>query len=263
MRIILILSLVLIASCASTTNTDNPTVYPYEHNAQLQATLSNKKVIFAPVSLGIPAPSWLATQERKTRAMARNYIENQGYEILPNYHFDNAWKQANRTYGNVYNPSTGRIDAQAWQAAMVTTGQKIQENTDAQLIIFADLLVHDVQHSASMKHYARWYGVTRSPELRGSADEIPSSFDWSKPLKAASLMVTIYDVNLNRVFTSRGGIDTLEFINTRKANPVYARSKRLLKNDGNIEEGIELAFHPFIKMRNYPGPDRSANIPAQ
>jgi hypothetical protein len=30
----------------------------------------------------------------------------------------------------------------------------------------------------------------------------------------------------------------------------------MLENDSHIEEGIELAFHPFIVMPNYPGQEK-------
>ena len=252
MRIILLVALTLIVSC-STTATYNPTVFEYQYEQADVDSKPIKKVVLATVSLGAPPPSYLTKGNRKTRAMVKKYLQSNGYEILPDYHFDNAWKQASRTFGNVYDPSTGKININAWRGAMVTTGEKLREQTDAQAIIFADLFEHDVQHSYSMKHYARWYGVTRKPSLKGSGSGVPLDFDWGQQVKAASIMVTIYDINLKRIFSSRGGVDTLESIDLKRSNPAFSRSKKLLRNDGFIEEGIQLAFHPFIAMKNYPG----------
>ena len=252
MRIILLISLALIASCSST-GSYNPTVFEYSFDQEKVAGKTPKKVVLATVSLGSPAPSYLSKQDRKIRAMVKNHLQSNGYTLLPNYHFENAWKQANRTFGDIHDPTTGEIDINAWRGAMATMGKAIREQTDADLIVFSDLMIHEVQHSNSMKHYARWYGVTRKPSLVGTGSGVPVDFDWSKPIKAASLMVTIYDTDLNRVFTSRGGIDTLYALDIKRSTPSYVRRKKMLSSDENIEEGISLAFHPFINMAKYPG----------
>ncbi|MEE8058819.1 MAG: hypothetical protein V3T17_13455 [Pseudomonadales bacterium] len=250
MRIILLVAFAFIVSCS--TATYNPTVYPYQIDDTKLADKPIIKVILAPVSLGAPVRSHLRKAEYKTKGMVQDYLESHGFQILPSYHFENAWKQASRTYGNVYDPSTGKIDTHAWRAAMITTGEKLKEQTEADAIIFADLFEHDIQHSNGMQHHARWYGVTRKPATRG-AGGVPVDFNWNQPIKGASIIVTIYDIKLNRIFTSRGGIDTLEAIDVKRSTPAFIRRKKLLKSDGHIEEGIELAFHPFIVMENYPG----------
>ena len=256
MRIILLGAVVLAATinltaCGTTANY-NPTVHQFQIDQAKIDEKPIKKIVLAPVSLGAPVGSHLRKADRKTRAMVKDYLESHGYQILPNYHFENAWKQASRTYGNVYDPSTGKIDSNAWRAAMITTGKKLREQTDADAIVFADLFEHQVQHSHSMKHYARWYGVTRKPALKGTGG-VPLDFNWSQHIKGTSIRVTIYDINLNPIFASRGGIDTLEEVDLKRSNPAFVRRKKLLKSDDHIEEGIEIAFHPFIVMKNYPG----------
>lgn len=252
MRIILSFFLILIASC-STTTTYNDTVYPYKYNEALVKQKPIKNVIVAPVSLGVPAPSYLKRQQEQVRSMVRDYLKDHGYNVLPDYLFKNAWLQAIRTYGDVYDRSTGRIDAHAWRAAMTTVGETLRKQTDADAIVFADLFTHEVQHSAGFGHYARFFGVSRKPHMQGGATTLPANFNWTQTVTAASLMVAIYTVNLERVFTSRGGIDTLDEIDTKSSKPSFVRRKHLLTSDDHIEEGIELAFHPFIKMEDYPG----------
>jgi hypothetical protein len=242
----------LLTSCSGSGGYSN-TAFDYHYDKASIAGNPIKKIAFAPVSLGVPVRNMLRKGELRTKAMIKQYLQDHGYELIPNHHFENAWKQAIRTYGEVYDPSTGQLDMDAWRAAMVTTGKYLKENTDADAIVFADLFEHEVQHSPGMKHYARWYGVTRKPSLQGAGDGVPSSFDWSQAVKAASLMVTIYDVeSMQRIFASRGGIDTLYGIDLKKSNPTFVRRKKLLKNNDFIEEGIQLAFHPFIPMEDYP-----------
>lgn len=253
MRIFLIISLAFLASCSSTSSY-NPTTFKYEINQEILAGKTLKKVVFANVSLSAPPPSYLTKQNRKIRAMTKDFLQKNGYTLLPDYHFENAWKQANRTFGDIFDPTTGEIDINAWRGAMTTLGKAIREQTDADLIIFTDLIVHDVQHTGGMHHMARWYGVNRKPSIIGNDSAMPAGFDWTQAIKAASLMVTIFDPNLNRLFSSRGGIDTLYALNIKSSTPSFVRRKKMLSNNKNIEEGIRLAFHPFITMKNYPGP---------
>ena len=255
MRIILPVLLLLTTSCSSTSSY-NESAFQYEYNEQLVAEKPIKKIVLATENLGAPAPSHLRVGQRRTRHMAKEYLEDNGYVILPDYHFDNAWKQSLRTYGSAYDPTTGKIDTNSWRAAMITTAKAIRDNTDADAIVFVDVFEHETSHGYGMKHYARFYGVNRKPALKGPGSGVPIDFDWYQPIKAASVMVTIYDINLNRVFISRGGIDTLYAIDMKSSNPKFIRKKKLVDSEDHIEEALELAFHPFIIMDGYPGPER-------
>jgi hypothetical protein len=70
---------------------------------------------------------------------------------------------------------------------------------------------------------------------------------------AASLQVSIYNMDLKRVFISRGGIDATDAIDTRSSSGRYIRRRNMLENEDHIREGIELALHPFIEMEAWPG----------
>lgn len=255
MRIILSALLFLTVSCSSTSS-HNASVFDYQYDEALVIEKPIKKIVLATESLGAPPPSHLRVGQRRTRHMAKEYLEKHGYTILPDYHFDNAWKQSLRSYGSPYDPTTGRIDTNAWRAAMITTATAVRDNTDADAIVFVDVFEHEVSHGYGMKHYARFYGVNRKPDLKGPGTGVPMDFDWYQPIKAASVMVTIYDTQLNRVFSSRGGIDTLYAVDIKSSNPKFVRKKKLVDSEGHVEEGLELAFHPFIPMKGYPGPDR-------
>lgn len=259
MRIILLVASLLIVcttliSCAGSANS-NPTTYPYSYSDEFFSQNTIKKVVISPVNMGVPAPSYLQKGDRKVKAMVKDFIASNNLEVLPDYHFENAWKQAIRTYGDIYDPSTGKVNLKTWRSVMYTVGKKIEEDTDADAIIFADLIIHDGAHTAGSSHYARWYGVTRKPSTRGTGAGVPLDFHWTQAIDVASLQVSIFDTqNLKRIFTSIGGLDTLEAVDIRNPSAGFTRRKNLLNNNGNIEEGIELAFHPFIQMKKYPGP---------
>jgi len=257
-NILLIVGLLIIAStisaCSSTISGYNPTVFPFHYAKETVDKTPIKRVILAPVNIGAPVRSHLRKAERRTKALIRDYLRSNGYEILPNYQFDNAWKQASRTYGNVFDPSTGKVNANAWRATMVTLADKLRAETQADAIIFADLIVHETSHNIGQNHYAKWYGVTRKPSIKGASNGIPVDFDWTQPVRAASLQVTIFGVaKLEQLFSSIGGVDTLQTLNLKGSDAGYTRRKKLLDNSDNLDEGIKIAFHPFIPMANYPG----------
>jgi hypothetical protein len=48
-------------------------------------------------------------------------------------------------------------------------------------------------------------------------------------------------------------MDATEAIDTRSSADRFIRRRSILENDNYVMEGIELAFHPFIVMENWPG----------
>lgn len=245
----------LLALGACSTTTSNSTVFPYQIDQEALAQQPVKRIVVATANFsGEPTRQYLQSGARRINAMVKEHLSRNGYELVPDYVFDNAWNQAIRTYGNMYDPTTGRVDPDTWRAVMITTATALRERGDIDAIVFADVIEHDVQHSFGMQHYARWWGVTRKPALQGPGDGVPADFDWGQQIKGASLWVNIYSMELEPLFSSRGGLDVLQAIDMKMSNPAFVRRKKLLDNSANLEEGIALAFHPFIPMKKYPGP---------
>jgi hypothetical protein len=119
--------------------------------------------------------------------------------------------------------------------------------------VFTDLVELEVAFSAGLKHIARWDGVSRKPSLQGPGSGVSTDFDWNMQAAVASLQVSIYDMELQRVFVSRGGLDATDAIDTRSSSGRYIRRRNILENEDNVNEGIALAFHPFIDMEDWPG----------
>ncbi len=245
------------AGCSSTDY--NPTTYDYFISRDDLKQKPLKKVILASVNVsGEPTRSILRDSVDKVDAKVVDYLESNGYSFAPSHLFDNAWRQALLSFGNFYDPTTGKVDRVAWQQVMSATLQSLKEHKDIDGVIFTDLLEHDIQHSPGMKHYARWYGVSREPATEGPTASVPTDFNWTQIIKGATLMVTIYTTDGKPLFSSRGGIDTLHSIDSRKSQKSFVRRKKILSRSSNIEEGIELAFHPLIPMKRYPGKPETA-----
>ena len=95
--------------------------------------------------------------------------------------------------------------------------------------------------------------MTRKPSLQGPGQGVTADFDWNMLASVVSLQVSIYDVELQRLFASRGGMDTTDAIDTRSSSGRYVRRNNILENEDFVLEGIQLAFHPFIEMEDWPG----------
>lgn len=247
------LAIVLLAACASSGGY-NPSVYPFEINRELLQQKPPKRLVIATANVsGEPTRFQLQKAAGRVDEKVKAYLEKHGYQIAPGYIFENAWNQAIRTYGNMYDPTTGRVDPATWRAVMITTAKALQETGAVDAIVFTDLVERDVAHDVGMDHLARWDGVTRKPSMvSAGAAGVPIGFNWGQSIKVASLVITIYSTNMEGLFSSHGGLDTLQAIDT-KGEATFVRRKNVLDSEGNIEEGIELAFHPFIPMKGYPG----------
>lgn len=242
----------ILTACSG--HTYNPTTSKYQIREDLLKAHPLKKLVIATANLsGEPTRYHLQKGAVHVDAMVSRYLQQHGYKIAPSYEFENAWKQAIRTYGDMYDPTTGKVDVRTWQAVMVSTMKMLKETTDIDAIVFADVVESNSSHSTGMDHLAQWDGVSRKPKLASAgADGVPYDFNWSQNVRVASLVVTIYSTDMQGLFTGRGGLDVLDEINT-KDKPRFELRKHILDNDDNIEEGIEIAFHPFIKMKDYPG----------
>jgi hypothetical protein len=242
-------SLALLAAC-STTGDYNPTTFQYQIDEALIAERTVKTVIIPHVNLGAPSRKYLESEAPRIDGLITTYLKENGYKVLPQREFQQHWNTAVRAYGNPVDPTTGKINQQTFAKIMVNVRDQLKDrNLDA--FVFTDLIEFDVAFSGGMKHLARWDGVTRKPSLQGPGEGISAGFNWNEPAAVASLQVSIYNMDLKRLFASRGGMDATDAIDTRSSR--FARRRNMLENEDNLMEGITLALHPFIAMEDWPG----------
>ena len=241
----------LLAACTSQQQANN-TIYPYQINNELIGQQTGKRVIIATVNRGLPSRNYLQSSEKRIDRKIEEHLRTAGYEIVPRNNFKLAWHASIRTYGQSYDPSSGKMNQKAFAQALFDTAAKLREEHNIDAIVFTDLLEQEIQYSSSMKHYARWHGVTRKPSLQGPGAGVSADFDWSKMSKAASLWVNIYNADLKPLFSSIGGLDTTQAIDMKTSKTRYTRRKQILSSDSFVQEGINLAFHPFVAMEGYP-----------
>ncbi len=242
----------LMVAC-STAPSYNSTAFPYEIDAERLASTDIKRVVIAPVNIGNPSRSYLQDHEQRIDSMVGDYLEDNGYKVVSSRLFEQKWNTANRIYGDVYDPTTGEVNRKTFALTLLNVRDELMKTENIDAIVFTDVLEQEVTFSGGLNHVARWHGVTRKPVLQGPGDGVSSAFDWSRPLTAASLWVSVYDMDLQRLFTSIGGLDTTQAIDTRSSSGRFVRRRSMLESDGHLNEGIELAFHPFIPMKKYPG----------
>ena len=136
---------------------------------------------------------------------------------------------------------------------MQSVRDQMAKTSDLDAFIFTDMVELQVSFSAGLKHLARWDGVSRKPSLQGPGSGVSADFDWNTQAAVASIQISIYDIELQRLFASRGGMDATEAIDSRSSTGRFIRRRNILENKENVMEGIQLAFHPFIPMENWPG----------
>ena len=253
-RIALLSITLLTAACASGPQ-DNPTAFPYEIEREKLEAADISRVIVAHVNLGGPSRRYLQQHEARIDKLVENYLEEQGYRVVPARDFEQLWRRTERIYGNPFDPTTGRVNQKTFARILIQVRDELQKSQRVDAIIFTDIVEREILFSGGLKRITRWDGVSRKPTLQGPGDGVSADFDWNRPAKAASLWVSIYDMELQRLFTSIGGMDTTEAIDTRSSAGRFVRRRSILENRKHIQEGIELAFHPFIDMEDYPGPE--------
>ena len=254
-RLLILICIATLAACSSTA-TQNPTAFPYEINRELMAQDQVRRVVIAPMNLGGPSRNYLEDVAPKIDRDVAEYLEENGIDVVSSRQFEQEWRTAVRAYGNPLDPTSGKINQKTFTMVLISVRDALVETGNVDAIIFTDILERDIAFSGGLKHLARWDGISRKPSLQGPGDGVAAGFDWNKGAKGASLWVNIYNMDLQRLFSSIGGLDSTEAIDTRSSSGRFIRRRSILENETHIREGIELAFHPFIEMKKYPGPPR-------
>lgn len=237
----------------SGTPTYNPTVFAFEVNEEALAEQKIKTVVIPHINLGSPSRSYLEKEAPRIDGYLIKYLKENGYKVLPQREFTQHWNTAVRAFGNPVDPTTGKVNMKTFSQIMVSVRDQMREETDLDAFLFTDLVELQVSFSGGLKHVARWDGVSRKPSLQGPGSGVSADFDWNKQAAAASIQISIYNMELQRLFISRGGIDATEAIDTRSSEGRYVRRRNMLENENYIREGIALALHPFIVMEKWPG----------
>ncbi|MEM8563441.1 MAG: hypothetical protein AAGF57_14470 [Pseudomonadota bacterium] len=241
----------LLLACSSTP-TYNPTVFPYEIDEAKIAEDNIKTVVIAHVNLGPPSRNYLEKEALRIDAMVSAYLKENGFKVLPQREFEQRWNTAVRAFGNPVDPTTGRINPNAFSRIMNTIRDEMR-GSGLDAFIFTDLIELETSFSGGLQHIARWDGVSRKPSMQGPGDGVSVDFDWNTMVDVASLQVSIFDMDLKRVFVSRGGLDATQAIDSRSSSGRYVRRREILESERNVREGIELAFYPFIPTENWTG----------
>lgn len=252
-RVSLLLALAGALLACTSAPTYNPTVFPYDINEERLAKEEIKTVVLAHVNLGTISRTYLEKEAPRIDSMVTSYLKEKGFKVLPQRDFTRHWNAAVRAYGDPIDPTSGKVNMKTFVQIMTSVRDEMRETTDLDAFIFTDLVELQTAFSGGLQHIARWDGVARKPSLQGPGTGVAADFDWGKLVAVASLQVSIYDMELQRVFISRGGLEATEAIDSRSSKGEYVRRRSLLENTEQIKEGISLAFYPFIPYEDWPG----------
>jgi hypothetical protein len=242
----------LLVACSGTP-TYNATTFPYQIDQAKLDAHPIKTVVIAHVNLSTQSRNYLEKEAPRIDAKVASYLKENGIKVLPQRDFEQHWKAAVRAFGDPVDPTSGKINRKTFAQIMHQVRDEIADATKLDAFIFTDLVEFEVSFSGGLKHVARWDGVTRTPTMQGPGDGVSADFDWNMLAAVASLQVSIYNMDLEPVFTGRGGIDATDAIDSRSTKGRYIRRRTILENETNIQEGISLAFYPFIPMEDWPG----------
>ena len=254
-RIALLIGFIIgLTACGSATvgGGYNATTPTNVYETALFEQLDNKKVVIASVNLGGPSRNYLKKREAFVDARVQEYLEDAGYEVRPQLEFAQRWNNAILIYGDPIDPTTGRVNQKSFIQIVQAVRDQLREQTDIGSIVFTDIIEKDVYYEQGLNRVTRFDGVTRKPAVQGAGSGVTAEFDWSRPVAAATLRVAWFNMNLERLFSGEGGMDVTDAVDTRSGT-AFVRRRDVLENENHIDEGIAIAFHPVIPMRNWPG----------
>ena len=248
------LSLLIIAAllCACQSTPLNDTAYPYVINAEKMKAQTIDKLIVAHVNFGSPSKHYLQNYEKTIDKEVITQLESDGYTVESNVLFKKAWRDAVRKYGEPFSPVTSQLNPRAFKRVMYSAVNTLKEQTDIKAVVFTDLIERQIAFGHHINRSAKWDGVTRKPKIKGAGTGISQGFDWSQTVPAASLSVTVYHVDGQRLFQSIGGLEVTRQLDPNKGgNGRFIRRNKLFTSQSNVRQGVNLALHPFVPMKGY------------
>jgi len=240
----------MLVGCQS--NQFNDTVYPYAIKAEEIKSAKIKRIVIAHTNLGAPSKKYLEKYSPVIDQQVISVLEKQGYQIVNNAPMQSAWRESVRKYGKPYDPLSSQLNALALRRVLSATFNSLRVNDVADAVLFTDLVEDSVVFKrGGGGRMAKWNGVSRKLRYKGSG-QIPAEFDWSQTVPAVSLRAVIYTIDGKAVFKSVGGLEVSRQLDPRKSSGRFVRRPELFSNQSNINEGVALALHPFIKAEGYP-----------
>jgi len=214
--------------------------------------LDSRIVVVANINLGVPSRNYLAKREPFVDARVTEYLESAGYDVRPQREFSQRWNNAVLIYGDPVDPTTGRVNQKSFIQIVQAVRDQLRQQTDIGSIVFTDIIEKDVYYEQGLNRVTRFDGVTRKPAIQGAGSGVTAEFDWSRAVSAASLRVAWFNMDLERLFSGEGGMEVTDAVDTRSGT-AFVRRRDILENETHIDEGIAIAFHPIIPMKNWPG----------
>jgi hypothetical protein len=242
----------LLTACSGTP-TYNPTTFPYQIDQTKLDANPIKTVVIAHVNLGTSSRNYLEKEAPRIDAQVSQYLKDNGFKVLPQRDFEQHWTAAERAFGNPVDPTSGKLNRKTFALIMHQVRDEMTKYGKLDAFIFTDLVEFEVAFSEGLKHVARWDGVSRTPTMQGPGEGVSVDFDWNMLAAVVSLQVTIYNTELEPVFSSRGGIDATDAIDSRSSKGRYIRRRSIMDSESNVQEGIQIAFYPFIPSEEWPG----------
>ena len=244
MRILtLLFAFSFFAACSVTPENNTHYAFKYVENDILKP---GSTVIIASANLGVPSRKYLEKYEPRIDSLLRGYLEANGYKVISSRLFEDPYKNAINTYGSPYDQFTGKQNNKQLMNVLASTFESLKQKTDADAVIFTDLLERQVMVArSSSKRFVKYDGVYRLVKSQGTSQSVSTEFNWGEPLNGASLSINIFTLSDGkRVFNNIGGLDVTEAIDTRK--DTFARYKNMFKEEDHLMEGVKLSMHPVM-----------------
>lgn len=259
MRFLIFLT-ILFAIVACSSNDYNPSTFTYEYNAALSHT-PIKQIMISPFNFGVPSRHYLVKYEPVIDNSLKQVLITHHIKVVANKPLDALWKKAQLEFGNVYNPSTGKMTS-AFSPALKETLKKLfdtQPHLDA--VIFTNLIESPLYYKNGSKRIAEWDGVRRKVKIEGLEESLNADFDWAQAVDGISISLYVFNRDQQLIQHSVGGIQIAQALKLGAKKGEFVRRNDFLSNDSEIKEGIELALHPWIAMKHYPGIPNNKKAP--
>jgi hypothetical protein len=218
-----------------------------------------KKVCIAPLNLLEGAEDSSIIHSSPLHRQIVGYFERNKIDVVQDTTLKAKWHECVIKSGGMYDPISGKVNPSIFAKTLLTFIVDVSREDSVEAIIFPAV----VSTTAYLyDQFAYWDGVCREIIFNVAFQNV-STYNFSGTDAGLSLKALIFTPQGDLIFKSLGGIELAnEIVNNHNGKKSVLRNDLLRHFDWN-DEAIQIAFHPFIKMKGYPHHPNFAKDPSK
>ena len=228
--------LVCSASCSSTTPYDPFRISESELRSRVQT------IALAPLQVSpfLADPAFARSQ---IEPVAATRLTAGGFAVVPSAEIERLWKSFAADVGDLFDPETGRVEAERWEAVEAAVYRDLQSEHGVDAVLYLGIASVDLHLPTANAVYCGTEDSLYWPNWNLEFVDSTQAKRTTTLARALCLTATLYDMEERQIYAIRSGLEMIETyaMQTRARRPIEER----LRDPERLQQAIEATLGPL------------------